>query len=97
MGTYRKRKENGSVVWEPITNIKKTQVLRGNLPVWKRTQNTCVAWETMKTQGEHKFCMGTYRTHKDNIGFQWEHMRNVRKSMCCMRIYGKHNENTSIA
>ena len=45
------RKENIDVTWEPIENARNTQVLRGNL---------------LKTQGEHRFCVGTNGKHMEH-------------------------------
>ena len=62
VGTNRKRKENISVVWKPIENSRRTQVLRGNL---------------FKTQGKQQFCVGTYRKRMENTGLAQEPMENV--------------------
>ena len=65
VGTYGKQSENQSVAWEPIENIRETQVLRRN------------QW---KTQGELRFCFGTYGQRNENICFVLEPIANGKKT-----------------
>ena len=123
VGTYWKRKENYRVAREPIKNAKKntgialkhmenameTHVLRWNH--YKRRENTGVAWNWLKTQWKHLFCVGTYGKHKENKCVASEPKENETKiqmlltnlwqtqskHMCCIGTYRKRKENTSVA
>ena len=44
--TYGRRKENTSVAWEPMENVKKIHALRGNL--MKTHENAGVAYELIE-------------------------------------------------
>ena len=49
MENHKGNKQNA---WEPIENVLKTHILRGNL---------------LKRKGKHWFCVGTYGKRKGNI------------------------------
>ena len=56
----------------------KTHVLRqayGN-----PTQHLVLLWNLWKTKRKHRFCVGTNRKRKGNVGFAWEPMENVMKT-----------------
>ena len=78
VGTYRTRTENKGFAWEPMQNIKKTQVLRWNL--LKRKKNTCVTLGPIENTREILFCVGTYRKHKENNYDEWELIENDTKT-----------------
>ena len=42
----------------------------------KHIENIRFAWESMKTQGQHKCCVGTNGKRKENKGFTLEPMEN---------------------
>ena len=70
VGNDAKDIENTCAAWRLVENVRKTQVLLGNL--WK-------------THGEHRCRVGTKGKQRENTGCAWTPIENIWKHNCCIR------------